>query len=260
MRGARVCKPAQYLLRVDDLCPTVHRERWERLRALIEEFGLRPILAVVPANEDRELDASPADQTFWRQMRALQGAGAAIALHGFSHTCSASGRSLVPVHRTSEFAGISFERQRERIACGMAILRGHGLDARLFVAPRHGFDNNTLRALQEEGIGLLSDGFTRVPFVRGGLTWIPMQLWAPVPRSSGVWTICVHPNTLHDAQIAELRTFLRSCAGQFTSVDRVLAEFDDAPLSLRERVYALAAITRLRMRRSLSRRRRQAEY
>ena len=32
--------PAQYLLRFDDLCPTVFRPRWQRFLPLIEEFEL----------------------------------------------------------------------------------------------------------------------------------------------------------------------------------------------------------------------------
>ena len=47
--------PAEYLLRCDDLCPTTPRERWRRLEALIQEFSLQPILAVVPDNRDPEL-------------------------------------------------------------------------------------------------------------------------------------------------------------------------------------------------------------
>ena len=70
------CAPAKlpfhYLLRLDDLCPTVDRERWRKFRSLIAEFALRPILAVVPDNRDPGLDFSPPDPAFWDQMRALQ--------------------------------------------------------------------------------------------------------------------------------------------------------------------------------------------
>ena len=69
---------------------------------------------------------------------------------------------------------------------GSKTLRTYGLNPKLWVAPRHGFDRNTLRALQQEGIGYLSDGFARIPFRRGGITWIPQQLWEPVRKSSGL--------------------------------------------------------------------------
>ena len=120
--------PAQYLLRFDDLCPTVSRERWRRFRSLIEEFRLRPILAIVPDNCDPELQVSPPDPAFWEQMRALEAAGATIGLHGYRHLCSSRGRSLLGLDRMSEFAGVAIETQRAWIREGLRILRGHGLN------------------------------------------------------------------------------------------------------------------------------------
>ena len=239
--------PAQYLLRFDDLCPTMPRGRWERFLLLIEEFHLRPILAVVPANADPELDASPPDPEFWSAMRQLQHAGAEIALHGYSHLCESNGRSLAGATRRSEFAGIPEATQRAWIRTGLAILRGHGLNPRIFVAPRHGFDVSTLHALRAEGIEILSDGFARIPFRRGGLIWIPQQLWAPKEKSSGLWTICVHPATASDREVAELREFLYRHAAQFTSVDRVLEEFPPRRLSPRESFYATRTLWRRRI-------------
>jgi hypothetical protein len=230
----------------------VHAQRWERLRVLLEEFNVRPILAIVPANADRDLDASPPDPGFWRSMRSMQDAGAATALHGLTHVCSMHGRSLIPLHNTCEFAGATLDMQRERIVRGLAILRNHGLSPKLFVAPRHGFDRNTLLALREQGIGFISDGFARMPFIRFGVTWIPMQLWSPAPRSQGLWTICIHPNTTDDARFEDLRSFLIRYACQFTSFDRIVAESSPAPLGIFERSYELIATVRLRLRHARS--------
>ena len=250
-----VPKPAQYLLRIDDLCPAVHAERWKRLRALVDEFSIRPILAVVPANRDHDLAASPPDLGFWNALRSMQTAGAAIALHGLNHDCSTHGRSLVPLHGTSEFAGLDLDAQRHHIARGLEILRSHCLEPKLFVAPRHGFDRDTLRALREHGIAFVSDGFARLPFVRFGVTWIPMQLWSPAPRTEGLWTICIHPNTAEDAVVEGLRRFLIGYASQFTSFDRVVAEFEPKALAPFERGCELIATARLRFHRARSRRR-----
>ena len=240
-------KPAQYLLRFDDLCPTVAADRWHRLQSLIEEFNLKPILAIVPDNHDPELQLSPPDPDFWPQMRALESAGAAIALHGYRHLCSSPGRSLIPLHRITEFAGIPAANSANWIHLGLEILRSHGLNPRIWVAPRHGFDRHTLTALRQEGIEILSDGLARIPFTRGGLTWIPQQLWAPVEKPSGLWTICIHPNTISDEQIVALRAFLIQHAAQFTSVDRVVAEHTPTRLDPAERIYAHYALWRIQL-------------
>jgi predicted deacetylase len=238
-------RPAQYLLRFDDLCPTMSRPGWMRFKPLLEEFGVKPILAVVPDNRDADLEVSGADVEFWSEMRAMEAAGASIGLHGYRHLSGARGQSLVPMHRATEFAGIPEETQRAWIRAGLEILRGHGLNPCVWVAPRHGFDGNTLRALRSEGLGVLSDGFARVPFVRGGVTWIPQQLWEPVEKRQGLWTICVHPNTAEDSFVDRLRAFLRGHAAQFTSVGRVLAELRPARLSAGEWLYEAMAVGRV---------------
>jgi len=245
-------KPAQYLLRIDDLCPTIHERRWSRIRELIASFQIRPILAVIPNNLDRDLLKSPPDPGFWQQMRQIQEDGATIALHGYHHLCKEeSADGLIPLHRRTEFAGVPFDLQLSRITRGLEILRGHGLDPKLFVAPRHGFDWDTLDAIVQLGVPILSDGMARVPFLRGGVTWLPMQLWSPVPQEKGVWTICIHPNSTDRSRFCKLESFLAEFAAQFTSFDRVLADFPAEELDFRERVHERMATRRLLLRRPL---------
>src|SRR5665213_388086 len=248
--------PAQYLLRIDDLCPTIHRARWQQLRLLIAEFGIRPILAVVPDNQDLELEVSPVDPRFWSEMRAMQATGSTIAIHGYRHLCTQCGKSLLGLHQYTEFAGLPMELQQTNIAAGLRILQGHGLDPRLWVAPRHSFDANTLRALRAEGIFHLSDGFACRPFFCDGITWIPQQCWAPVSKRSGLWTICIHPNTASPQQIETLRQFLSQHAAQFVSFDDV-AVVPASPLDLKERIYAQIICWRVQRRLRKIRRGRQ---
>ncbi len=248
-------KPAQYLLRVDDLCPSVWREGWERLRNVIERLEVHPILAVVPDNDDPELKQSPADPAFWEQVRSLEARGADIAVHGYRHVCESTGRSLLGIHGRTEFAGVKYETQRNWIRAGFEMLRGRGLQPRLWIAPRHGFDRNTMRALAALGVGYISDGYARVPFRRQGIAWIPQQLWGPVAKNRGLWTICIHPQTADSFEVQGLARFIEEHREQFTSFDRVIREFPPKPLGLGEWLYAEMAQARIRIR---NRRRRGA--
>jgi predicted deacetylase len=248
---ARIPQPAQYLLRVDDLCPTVHERRWRRLAAIIREFGIRPILAVVPDNQDSELRSSPPDPAFWAQMRAMQAAGAAVAIHGYRHQCVHRGKSILSIHSHTEFSGRPVEEQREMLRAGLEMLRAEGLNPRLWVAPRHGFDWNTLAALREEGIGYLSDGVALRPFLRGGVVWIPQQIWAPVERKRGLWTICLHPSTTTRPVARELSAFFSRHAARFTSFDRVVKDYEAHKMSVGDRIYEAAVMGRLRLRHSM---------
>jgi hypothetical protein len=240
-------KPAQYLVRFDDFCPTMSRAGWERFGSLIQEFGIRPILAVVPDNQDPDLMVEAPDVAFWDRMRKLESAGATIAIHGYRHVCVSRGTSgLFPLHRETEFAGVAEEKQAEWLNAGLQILRGHGLNPKLWVAPRHGFDDVTLRVLRRAGISFISDGFTRGPFMRGNVTWIPQQLWEPVQKSRGLWTICIHSNTAPESLLRILRDFLRDNAEQFTSFERVAAELKQEEIGWLGRAYEAAALMRVR--------------
>jgi predicted deacetylase len=171
-----------------------------------------------------------------------------IAVHGYQHLCLSRGPSLLGIHRQSEFAGVDLETQREWIGEGLRILREKGLNPRLWIAPRHGFDRNTLSALSDAGMNVICDGFARVPHRRDGLTWIPQQLWSPVFRSSGLWTVCIHPYAARSSEVDTLRRFLRHHGGQFTSFDRVIIDFDFKPLALSERLYERIALWRVQRR------------
>lgn len=196
-------------------------DRWLRFERIIDSFGLKPILAVVPENCDPELVCGPADPEFWQRMQRLQAGGASIGLHGFRHVCEGVGGGLIPLHKRTEFAGVDEKLQREWIRAGLSILRGHGLDPRIWVAPRHGFDRATLAALSDAGIGLVSDGFAREPFQEHGLVWIPQQLWEPIEKTEGFWTICIHANNASDEAVAALENFLERYSDSFTSVNDI---------------------------------------
>lgn len=257
MIGMQKTMRGRYLLRLDDFCSTADAQRWNPLLELLAELGIRPILAVVPRNEDPDLMRAEADNNFWPRLRALTAQGAAIGLHGFRHLSCSRGRGLVPLHRETEFAGAPLEAQRAWIAAAMEIFRAQGIVPRLWVAPRHGFDRNTLRVLAGQGIDLLSDGFASAPYVRGGLTWLPQQLWASVEKPHGLWTICIHPNTATVDELAALTDFLRAHRGEFLSLDEALASFPPVPYSFsywcREKL-VLSRIQLSRARRSLRQR------
>jgi hypothetical protein len=238
---------AQYLLRFDDLCPTMDGARWRMFLPLMERYGIKPILAVVPDNQDASLQADVADPKFWEQMSLLEAGGATIGLHGYQHVCVADGWSLMPLHRQTEFAGVPRDCQLAWVRAGLAILHGHGLDPKIWVAPRHGFDRVTLEVLREVGIGLVSDGFAERPYFDYGVTWIPQQLWMPVAKESGLWTICLHPNSATDETVRRLEDFVSRFAQQFTTVERVVKEWPVGERSFLDRFLQARRLFRIRI-------------
>jgi len=207
---------AEYLLRLDDACPTMDLPRWEALLGLLGSRGIRPIIAIVPANTDPALLRLPPDPSFWQRARSWASAGCMIALHGWSHALRPSAGGMVPVQRRSEFVGLPIDEQRRRINAGVRVLETNGLAPEAWVAPAHGFDSQTLHALRAESeIRVISDGFTRRAVRKDDFVWLPQQLWRPRNMKNGLWTVCLHPNEVDGEGLRALDDFVSSRSGAF---------------------------------------------
>ena len=228
---------AQYLFRLDDITPTMHWGRFWAVMALFRRFKVRPLLGIVPDNQDPSLMVERAAPDFWKVMQQLRDEKLVdISQHGYQHTLSARpglpliGRSY-GIKEHSEFAGDSYGSQLERIDAGQKILETHNLGTSYFMAPNHSFDVNTLRALKTCGFSALSDGISLFPFRREGLTFVPQQLWRPAWLPCGTITVCLHSNELRPHDVKGIREFLRSSA-RFTDFESASHSLADGALSL----------------------------
>lgn len=213
---------ARYLIRFDDICPTMNWAIWEQVEQVLCAYHVRPILAVVPDNKDPKLQVSPAREDFWEWLRAKQQQGWTIGIHGYQHLYETSDAGLLGVNARSEFAGLPLEQQREKIAQALAIFQQQEVHPQLFVAPAHSFDRNTLIALQDNGIGVISDGFFWKPVRWLGMTWLPQQMWQFRAMPFGVWTICYHHNRFNERDLQLFARDVARFARAIISVDEAL--------------------------------------
>ena len=177
-------RPPQYLIRLDDFCPTMLQHRRERFLSILARYDVSPILAVVPDNQDPDLNRQTPDPEFWDRMRSLQAAGATIAMHGYRHLCTSRGRSLLGLHRETEFAGVDPSLQRQWIRYGTRNPSRTGTQSPLSLSlPATDSIATPSAPLRAEGLGVLSDGFARRPFTQYEILWIPQQLWEPVVQT-----------------------------------------------------------------------------
>lgn len=221
---------ARYLLRLDDACPTMKRDGWQRLEDLFDELRIKPIVAVVPDNQDPALHYDDADPGFWDRVRRWRNKGWTIAQHGYRHILKPTRASqYLPINPGSEFAGLPLAEQEEKIAKGWALFASEGVEPTVWVAPAHSFDRTTLRAIERSTpIRIVSDGLARNPFAADGFRWIPQTLWSLTPKDDGVWTVCLHPSTMGDDEFARLAGALRGpYRGKLTSVDEL--DLSDRP-------------------------------
>lgn len=199
----------KYIIRLDDACPTMNWKKWNRIIHLLDKFDIKPIIAVIPNNEDKSLMIDTSLNDFWEIVKEWEVKGYHIAMHGYNHVYISKKKGLVPINNRSEFAGVDYELQQNKIVRSWKIFRENGLTPNIWVAPAHSFDLNTIKILKHQtSISIISDGISIKPFNKGGFLWIPQQLWKPKKKSIGVWTICYHPNSMNENDFNILDNFL----------------------------------------------------
>ena len=213
---------AKYILRLDDACPTMDIAKWDRIEKICDKFLIRPIIAVVPNNEDRKLIKNDIDINFWNKVRGWQSKSWHIALHGYDHIYISNNSGLVAFNNKSEFAGVNFKTQLEKIQKGITIFKRERVKTRIWVAPSHTFDQNTLKAIKlGSDIDIISDGISLNPFKRFGFKWLPQTIWHFRKMPFGLWTACTHPNEMTDRGIDELEKFIQINAKHFIDIDKL---------------------------------------
>lgn len=216
----------KYLIRLDDACPTMDTQRWQRIENILDAYSVRPMVGVIPANKDPKQLIDAADADFWAKVKTWEKKGWAIALHGYDH-CYISNdglKGLNPLWARSEFAGVPLEEQKKKIREGIKVFNTHHLTPKYFFAPSHTFDENTLQALREESnIRIISDTIATQPYRKRGFVFIP-QLGGRCSEMKlpGVWTFCLHPSTMKEEDFVATEKFLQEHKEEMVGFDELV--------------------------------------
>jgi predicted deacetylase len=197
----------RYLIRLDDANQFFDEKKWLRLELMFDELQIKPIVAVIPKNEDVTLKSKSCNAGFWDIVRRWQSKGWSIALHGYEHQLHTidKNKSIFPFHNRSEFVGLSLTTQKRKIKQAINIFHDNEVFPTVWVAPAHSFDLTTLEALQSETeIRIVSDGIAIFPYHMKEFLFIPQQLWVVRRRLFGIWTICLHPETMQEQEFEDL--------------------------------------------------------
>jgi predicted deacetylase len=219
---------SQYLIRFDDICPTTNWSVWRRVEEILVRFEVKPILAVIPDNQDEKLKVGRYNHAFWDDVRGWQARGWTIGLHGYQHLYKTDNAGLIGINKFSEFSGLSYEEQRSKLRQALNIFERERVVPDIWVAPAHSFDSTTLRALRDFDIRRVSDGFSLYPHIdSSGVIWIPQQLWRFRKMPLGLWTVCFHVNAWTGEDIARFSLKLQEFAGGITDCSSVIAAYRD---------------------------------
>lgn len=213
---------SKYILRLDDACERRDQAKWDKIEALLDMYEIKPLIGVIPHCEDPMMEKYEFDEFFWDRVKKWKANGWEIALHGYNHVYGTKDGGINPVNARSEFAGESLDIQLKKIELGTAIFRAHGIEPKVFFAPSHTFDNNTIAALKlKSNIRFISDTVANKPYTKEGMTFVPQQSGRVRVLPFSFVTFCYHPNTMSEKAFYDLEKFIKKYKRKFISFPTV---------------------------------------
>lgn len=208
----------KYIMRLDDAASRMNVENWTKIELLLDEYRIKPLVGVIPQCEDQQMQIFQKDSCFWDKVLRWKQKGWTIALHGYNHVYCTEKGGINPVNDRSEFAGLSLEEQKKKIRLGVEIFRKHQIEPKVFFAPSHTFDENTIEALQQESsIRIISDTIANKPYSDYGMTFVPQQSGKVRKLPFQMVTFCYHPNVMKESDFDRLESFLNQNSNRFIS-------------------------------------------
>lgn len=211
-------------IRMDDITPDMDWAKFLRFKELCDLYQVKPLIGVVPANQDTMLHIEKPRTDYWEYLHTLQSEGWCIAQHGCMHIYNTHKKGCFPLNALSEYAGNSYEEQYASLEKGQKILKEHEIHTDIFMAPAHSYDYNTLKALKKLGFTKITDGFGRQPYQWQGLTFYPISFKQSnsLKQEKGYTTFVVHANTMNDQDFARYEQMFAQYKDKFISYTEYL--------------------------------------
>lgn len=213
-------------VRLDDITPDMDYEKFHKMKQLLDTCQVKPLIGVVPFNEDQNLMRNPKITDFADFLQGLVKEGYVVALHGYKHLYSSEKGGLFPLNHFSEYVGVPYETQDKMIKEGKAQLKDWGVETDIFMAPAHTYDKNTLKALKANGFRYVTDGFGRKPYNWKGLTFLPISVKQSdcYKDKEGYTTLVFHTNTMHDKDFERYEKIFEQHKESFVSYQQYLEQ------------------------------------
>lgn len=207
-----------YLLRFDDASEYMDIDKWNRVEQILDKYSIKPLVGVIPKNQDPSLTKYQKDNFFWDKVKIWENKGWKIAMHGYNHVYITTTRNS-----KSEFVDINVEIQKEKIRKGLEIFNNNKITPEVFFAPSHTFDNNTLKALKEESrIRIISDTVAFDVYKKDNFYYVPQQIAYIRSVPFMLATFCYHPNTMDEAGFDRLEKQILKYKNKFVAFDSIV--------------------------------------
>jgi len=216
-----------FLIRLDDIAENMDWGMMERASNLFDKFHVKPILGIVPNNKDPELLNYPKKNIqFWDQVRAWKQKGWEVAMHGNTHVydkfCSKT--DYLSLGGNSEFCDHPFEIQYKKLKEGLDKFNSENIKIKIFFAPNHTFDNNTILALKKCGINEILDGYGLMPYEENGMKFVPQLFYKLHVIPFGIQTFQIHLNYFKPKDFEEFEKFIKLNSKKIITYEQAISQ------------------------------------
>ena len=184
------------LIRLDDIAENMNWELMDRSETLFNKFNIKPVIGVIPKNQDKDLLSYPKKDNFWDLIRIWQSKGWEVSMHGHTHVydTETNKKDYFGYGGRSEFFGHPLNVQKERIQSGLRKFKDENIEIKSFFAPNHTYDFNTFNALKESGINEVIDGYGLMPYEENEIKFIPQLFYKVYALPFGIQSTQIHLN------------------------------------------------------------------
>ncbi len=212
------------LIRIDDIAENMNWDLMEKCEKLFNKYNIKPVLGVIPQNQDPELFKYPKKNNFWEIIKKWQIQGWEIAMHGYTHVYDKDTfkKDYFGYGGKSEFFGHPVEEQSNRINQGLQIFKDNKINIRSFFAPNHTYDKNTFEALKKAGIFQVIDGYGLSPYSKHNIKFIPQLFYKIFMLPFGVQSTQIHLNYWNEKDFYNFQKFIVKNENKVVDYNHVL--------------------------------------
>ncbi len=198
------------LIRFDDISDHMNWKLMNKSEEIFDKYNIKPLLGVIPNNKDKEFLNYEKKENFWQKVRNWQDKGWEISMHGLTHVYDkeTNKKDFFGYGGRSEFYGHSLEVQIEKISKGLKIFQSEGIKIRSFFAPNHTYDINTFKALKENNLTKIIDGYGFFPYQEYGIHFIPQLFYKEIMLPFGIQSTQVHLNYMDENKFIKFQNFI----------------------------------------------------
>ena len=220
------------LIRFDDIAPNMSWEMMDKCQKLLNYYDLKPVMGVIPNNQDNELLKYPKRENFWEIVKKWELNDWSIAMHGYNHLYDkeTNKKDFFNYGGKSEFFGHSYEDQLSKIKKGLEIFEKNNIQIDTFFAPNHTYDRNTFKALKNSGILKIIDGYGLMPYSFNGIRFVPQLFYKLYLLPFGIQSAQIHINYQSEKDFINFKKFIEKYHKKVISADFAFSKISNSYL------------------------------